>query len=1095
METLLLILTASLTITEVCSNPPDETSGEFVEFFNDSTAPLNTTGFTITDGDALDELLPWSGAFPQSDVQTGTALIPAGGYAVLLEEGYLNDPWLIFEPGTVILTTGDQSICNGLAASSDPLTLFNGTGTGLSSVVSTFGTPFQSENWNERDDDGLDSIPFDPGESLSLFRYPVNMPDCEAAWYSSSPTPGSPPDAPPDTFFITIDTLSISDLNPDPGSGVTLTAVISCWGTVSPGTGTVFLYLDVNGDSAVQVSEELISFPASQLLPGSSDTLEVFFTVPEKGWYPAVCSAPECEERLHFRTGGGVDPVITEVMANPENEDTEEFIEVWYQGPGVFPLQGCAFTDGDAVDIVTSVENGGYIRPEHPAVIIDPEYTGTLSIPPETPLFVPANTTLGNGLTTDDPVLLYRTSEPSLETLVATAGTPLLYDDPLSCDDDGLDSIPFDPGNGRSMERIFPEGPDRQYNWAVSEPGGTPGVVQEGQNCTDLAADSLVFAETIRAYFSNCGSSGASGTASIFSDLNGDLFPDPDELLHAAVLTIEPGEQDSLVIPWSPPDSGLFILAAAIEAQEDTTASNNMKYMQYIPESPAWPVITEVLCNPSDEDRDEFIELFFAGPGLADITMFTFTDGDSQDEIVTADSPFLTAEGYCLILDPEYAGGYDIPPGTPVFNSGNTTLGDGLSGSDPVILLTDSTEISTYGTPWNETDDIPFDPGTDLSVERIAAHLPDLQGNWYSSLSGPTPGTGPQGIVQGIDYALSAISVRPPMGPENTETTVSVSVTCLGTDSAAAGNLAAQFQGSQPVPLPIPALGDTATAYFNWISSGDTELLEAVLICSEDKRPENDRDTLCWNQPPGVVINEIFYNEPEWIELYNGTDYPVNLSSLTLADLSTEAVLPDFILSPEQFAVVTCNEDDFTAAWGIPPCEVLEPDDWPSLNNSGDSLLLFNSCSTLDMVPYSSQWGGSDVSTLERRSSEQFGFLEENWSSCISTGTPGEPNSIGEKENGDFLQVSPVIFNSPETPLKITVNLPQQACNVTVRIYDVRGMELEKLFDSIVPGETLTLTWAGEDYPVGRYIVSAEASCSGVHLGDAVVVVLARPLG
>ena len=119
------LLSGSFCISEVCSNPPDETAGEFVEFHNDSTEAIDVYGYTITDGDALDDLLPWSGSFPHSEVVLETTVIPPGGYAVLLEEGYLNDPWLTFQPGTVILTTGDNSICNGLAASSDPLTLFD----------------------------------------------------------------------------------------------------------------------------------------------------------------------------------------------------------------------------------------------------------------------------------------------------------------------------------------------------------------------------------------------------------------------------------------------------------------------------------------------------------------------------------------------------------------------------------------------------------------------------------------------------------------------------------------------------------------------------------------------------------------------------------------------------------------------------------------------------------------------------------------------------------------------------------------------------------------------------------------------------------
>ncbi|MEN8209876.1 MAG: lamin tail domain-containing protein, partial [Candidatus Fermentibacteria bacterium] len=337
MEALILytaMLCSHPAISEVCSNPLNETAGEFIEIHNDSTDAVDVAGYSVTDGDALDEILPWSGVFPQSGVETETTIIPAGGFAVLLEEGYTADPWLTFPEGTVILSTGDYAICNGLAASSDPLTLYKSTGSSQNDVVSSFGTPVQSDDWHECDDDGLDSIPFDPGEELSIGRYPLNSPDSEGFWFAGEPTPGQAPEAPPDTFFIVIDSLLMSNTDPVPGSSVLLTAIVSCWGTVSPDTGEVVLFLDVDGDSIPQLEEVLYSYPAWNLVPGETDTLEVFFTAPETGWYPAVCSAPGTSVRIHFSTGGGINPIVTEVMANPLIEDQEEFIEVFYPGPG-----------------------------------------------------------------------------------------------------------------------------------------------------------------------------------------------------------------------------------------------------------------------------------------------------------------------------------------------------------------------------------------------------------------------------------------------------------------------------------------------------------------------------------------------------------------------------------------------------------------------------------------------------------------------------------------------------------------------------------------------------------------------------------------
>ncbi|MCK5785617.1 MAG: lamin tail domain-containing protein [Candidatus Sabulitectum sp.] len=1088
-------------ISEVCSNPLNETTGEFIEIHNDSTEAIDIAGYSITDGDALDDLLPWSGAFPQAGVTTGTTIIPAGAYAILLELDYPDDPWLTFPDGTVILSTGDHAICNGLAASSDPLTLYKATGSSQNDVVSTFGTPAQFDDWQDCDDDGLDSIPFDPGQGLSIGRYPLNSPDCQEAWFAGEPTPGQAPEAPPDTFIITIDSLFMNDMDPILGSSVLLTAVVSCWGTVSPDTGEVILFIDADGDSIPQWDEVLYSYPAWSLVPGETDTLEVFFPAPETGWYPAVCSAPGAATRIHFSTGGGINPIVTEVMANPLNEDQEEFIEVFYPGPGVFPLAGCSFTDGDAVDQIISFNGKAYIISGQAALILDPEYQGTLNIPEDTPLFSPANTTIGNGLTTDDPILLYLQGEPSLAALLSTAGTPLLFDDPLMCDDDGLDNIAFDPGDGCSMERISPEGPDAEFNWIASQPGGTPGVVPENQGWTDLRTDSIYMENTIVAVFSNCGVFDAEGLCTVFSDMNGDLQPSSGEVIHEQTVNLSAGQSDTLSILFSPPDSGLFVIAATIHNPSDTTTSNNTRHCSLIPDKPAWPVITEVLCNPANEDCDEFVELFFPGPGMVDITEYSITDNDADDELIALTTQFLLPGGYALILDPEYEEGsmpYDIPSGTAIFHPANTTIGDGLSSTDPLLLLLDSLAVSTYGTPDDPDDDIPFDPGTDLSVERITPSHPDAEENWISNPSGPTPGAPPEGITEGVDYCIVSTTLSPPMGQETTDTQVEVKLTCSGTDSVATGELCiritadgTEIHSCTPIP---PVLGDTLAIKTVWRGTTEETVIMGELLCSADGNTVNNTSEATWNPPPVLCINEVFYHETEWIELFNGTEGAVSLEDYLISDPACQSPLPEEQLASGEFIILTECEDDFQYRWGTLSCPVVQLEQWPTLNNSGDSLTLTKGSQAVDMVPYSSQWGGNAGSSLERRSHTVMGFLKENWGTSLSNATPGEPNSIGEVSSDEFLCLSPTVFNPPETPLLIQVNLPMQACNVTVKVFDVRGMVLEELYSSIVPGEVLILEWFGNEYPIGRYIVFAEAVCAGDKLSDAQVVILARPL-
>lgn len=336
------------------------------------------------------------------------------------------------------------------------------------------------------------------------------------------------------------------------------------------------------------------------------------------------------------------------------------------------------------------------------------------------------------------------------------------------------------------------------------------------------------------------------------------------------------------------------------------------------------------------------------------------------------------------------------------------------------------------------------------------------------------------------------------MGEETTQTQIEIRLTCSGTDSVFQGDLCIRITADGTEILsstpPPPALGDTLTIEADWQGTTEQAAVIAELLCTEDGNPSNNIAEAVWNPPPTLCINEIFYHETEWIELFNGTERTVSLSDLTVADPAVSSQLPPEQLAPGEFIILTACADDFQYRWGSVNCSVAELDHWPTLNNSGDSLMLADGSQAIEMVPYSSQWGGNAGASIERRSHTVMGFIPDNWGTSISSATPGAANSIGEVSSNEFLCLTPTIFNPPHTPLRIEVNLPMQACNVTVKIFDVRGMELENLYSSIVPGEVLILEWFGNEYPIGRYIIFAEAACSGEKLSDAQVVVLARPL-
>lgn len=201
-------------------------------------------------------------------------------------------------------------------------------------------------------------------------------------------------------------------------------------------------------------------------------------------------------------------------------------------------------------------------------------------------------------------------------------------------------------------------------------------------------------------------------------------------------------------------------------------------------------VITEVMANPKGitgahmpEDRNEFVELYNPTSTAIDLTGWTISDGDAVD-VLTAwtDSSLLALDSsliigyswlnpgsYAVVLDPEYTdtvptGGFVMPyrfgEGTLVLTVGNTTIGDGLTTTDPVVLCSPDEDTSTFGTPSDTTDSIPCDAGDGISWERIDVAGRDTVSNWTAcrDSAGCTPGAANSSTTF-LDLAVTGIAL------------------------------------------------------------------------------------------------------------------------------------------------------------------------------------------------------------------------------------------------------------------------------------------------------------------------------------------------
>ena len=130
---ILLIISTSfinsqIVITEVLFDPECiGTNQEFVEILNLGPFPIDITGWTLTDNNSTDDLLPEFSS------------LNSGQYAVILEQDYAECFDFIFPDELNIIFVDDNSIGNGLGNSSDELFLINNLGDTVSTMNWTNG--------------------------------------------------------------------------------------------------------------------------------------------------------------------------------------------------------------------------------------------------------------------------------------------------------------------------------------------------------------------------------------------------------------------------------------------------------------------------------------------------------------------------------------------------------------------------------------------------------------------------------------------------------------------------------------------------------------------------------------------------------------------------------------------------------------------------------------------------------------------------------------------------------------------------------------------------------------------------------------------
>jgi hypothetical protein len=235
-----------------------------------------------------------------------------------------------------------------------------------------------------------------------------------------------------------------------------------------------------------------------------------------------------------------------------------------------------------------------------------------------------------------------------------------------------------------------------------------------------------------------------------------------------------------------------------------------------------------------------------------------------------------------------------------------------------------------------------------------------------------------------------------------------------------------------------------------------------------------------------IIITEVFPDysptvglpENEFVEIFNRSENPVQLSGWTITDGTSTGILSSEILLPGEYAILTSSGSSsaFTS-FGT----TVSVSNFPTLNNTGDYLLIKdNSNQHIDSLRYTSSWFKDDDKklggwTLELIDPENTCKGDENWIASNDTlgGTPGSVNSVYETiidtEGPRLMQVSQISADEIELtfdeklggslPLssQIAFDPPLAISNISFSDATFKSLSVS-LSEALVSGKTYLVT-------------------------------------
>jgi len=687
---------------------------------------------------------------------------------------------------------------------------------------------------------------------------------------------------------------------------------------------------------------------------------------------------------------------ISEVMSNPQGSEYEnEFIEVFNTSEHVIQINGWTLSDGNGIDSLVHLAGPPALASAGFGLILDPGYplgSGVYSgsIPDSIPLYtISTDGSFGNGG-------------------LANSGESVILRNPDSSSTSYM-SWSTASANGHSWERVSLMVPDSQAVWEQSLLiNGTPGYSNSvTPPRLDLALIQVVELEAlpgsiiqIRATVKNTGTdSMAAYRLGAYRDDNQNGQQDAGEWSQTTPLLgpIQSSELQNTQLSLFPLAPGIQKIGLWLTAAGDEVTGNDSFQLPVVGSYPPQVLgINELMFSPDPDQGGEWVELLNLSNSAVSLQNWQLADATDHRHLITESLIYLEPDSFVILAAAPALPEYLELHGTRLLNPVGWPT---LNASSDSVRLFDATgrEIAQvyYCGSWGVAG---------RSLERRQPRVAALEAwNWGISQAeaGATPGLVNSQLLPPAALQiqrLTAVSqglVGPAQLPlslhfsnQGLDTLHQLQVKTGSQTSTWTGDLTSFAVDSLSLMTDVLPAGFSAVAVELYVA--DSLLADTSL------------SVLLGFPPDQLALNEIYYypgeDQIEFLEFVNLSGSELSLQSWAFADRSgTRGTIHTAQRVPSDSLLLFCPDSVTLADWSEPSASIFQLGTWPSLNNSFDSIIIYDPTGRRQLaLAYASNQGGAQGVSLERLALWRPATDPANWASCVAPAgsTPGRVNSV-----------------------------------------------------------------------------------------------------